>query len=98
MLEYLIRGDDGEPDLGIRSDAIAQTLTPRGCNAVPIEGWGSYRLRIDSTEVSFSDEAGSGWQVAFEGDIDEAKAATIVEVIARQLSEFTGRPVAVVPL
>ena len=79
-------------------EVLAQTLTPRGWNAVPIEGPGSYRLRIDSTEVSFSDEAGFGWQVAFEGDIDEVTAATIVEVIARQLIEFTGRPLAVVPL
>jgi hypothetical protein len=93
--EYLISGDDGEHDLGIHVDLYDRTLSPVGWQSERIPGWGTYRLRIGSTDLIFSDEPGFGWQVVFDGDISETDADAIAAVIAGQLGIATGRPVQV---
>ena len=95
--EFLICQDDGGDWLVIPVDSYDRAFLPTGWTAERIDGWGNFRLRLGSTEVSFSDEI-AGWQVVFEGDISETEATAIVAAIARQVKDVTGRPTRVYPI
>jgi hypothetical protein len=93
MIEYLIRATD-EAEFAVEFLPRArfdQVLMPHGFDAVPIDGWGDYRIRIDDVEIAFSAED-PGWQVSFEGEIEPTRAMEIAQTISTQLERESRRP------
>src|SRR5712691_4184476 len=97
MTEYLIRGDDDEPDLGLPETDERLALTLPGLDSTLSGGQGAYMLRVASVELEISDEPGFGWQVVLTAGTPDM-AGPVLEVIAWQIGERVGRPVRVVPL
>lgn len=97
MSEWLIRGDDGEPDLGV-SDADARvTLLGTGSDTELTGGPGAYSLRAADVVLEITDEPGFGWQVAQASGSREA-ASQLLDLIAANVSARLRRPVRVVDL
>ena len=92
MIEFLIRRTDGE-----WFDNAWSACNPKSfpCELVP--GWGNHRIRVLGVEVSISDEE-PGYQVSFDGEIDEATARRIVEEMRENLEAATGQKGRVVEL
>jgi hypothetical protein len=98
MIEYLIRGDDDEADLGLTDADAREALKPvdRPSELTGDAGW--YQLRIGAMTLELSDEAGFGWQVSVEGATHPDDADAIVDVIASQIGARLRRPTRVVRL
>jgi hypothetical protein len=98
MREYLIQAaDEGELWPASHRDRNDAVLRPRGWDAKEIDGWGDYRMLVEGVEVAFSGEL-AGWQVSIEGDMDSERADLLVDTIAAQVAQETGRPTKVVAL
>lgn len=62
MLEYLIRADDGEPDLGVSMKQLAASFTPPGFAPVVLEAViRGDPIALGDAELSVADEPGFGW-------------------------------------
>lgn len=87
MIEYLIKRMDGaDPgDWPIHKDRYPDVLRPNTLPSRRISGWGNHRIEVAGVEVSFSWEP-VGFQVAFEGEIDQEMAARIVTEVGDNLS------------
>ena len=94
--EYLLRAEDGD-FLLISPAEYGEALHPAGVACHPVDGWGDYRFRCGEAEVAVSFED-PGLQLALEGELDESAADEVVQVIARRLTDDTGRGILVVPL
>ena len=92
MLEFLIRRTDGE-----WFDNAFSACNPKTFEYEVIPGWGNHRIRVLGVEVSISDED-PGFQVSFEGEIDEKIARQIVEEMRENLEAATGQKGRVVEL
>ena len=88
-MEFLIKRTDGEW-FDLHRNDYAKTLRPRTLPSEVVEGWGDHRIRVAGVEVSFAYEL-PGFQVAFEGDIDEATARQIVDEVLMNIAEVTGQ-------
>ena len=97
MLEFMIRRDDGQW-FDFHYDQVPDMLHPTTFDFAVVEGWGTHRIRIADTDISFSDED-PGFQVCFEGDgIDPDTAARIVAEVAANVTAVTGQASRVVPI
>ena len=97
MLEFMIRRDDGQW-FDFHYDQVPDMLHPTTFDFTVVEGWGTHRIRIADTDISFSDED-PGFQVCFEGDgIDPDTAARIVAEVAANVTAVTGQASRVVPI
>ena len=97
MIEFLIRRDDGQW-FDFHYDQIPEMLHPSTFDFSVVDGWGTHRIRIGDTDISFSDED-PGFQVCFEGDcIEEATAAKIVAAVAANITSGTAQSHRIVPL
>jgi hypothetical protein len=86
MIEFLIRRTDGE-----WFDNAWSACNPKSVPYELIPGWGSHRIRVlGGVEVSVSDEE-PGYQICFDGDIDEATARKIVDEMLENLVAATGQ-------
>jgi len=85
MREFLIRRTDGE-----WFDAGWTACNPKSFPYEVIPGWGNHRIRVLGVEVSISDEE-PGYQVSFDGEIDEAVARQIVDEMRENLEAATGQ-------
>ena len=87
MIEFVIERADrfDASDWPIHKDDIADVLHPNTRPWVVAEGWGHHRISVAGIEVAFSWEP-VGWQVSFEGDIEQDTAAAIVAEIAQNLA------------
>ena len=92
MREFIIRRTDGE-----WFDNEWSACNPKSFPYEVIDGWGNHRLRVLGVEVSVSDEI-VGYQVHFDGEIDEATARQIVEEMRENLEAATGQRGEVVEL
>lgn len=87
MIEHLIRTCDGDWFNLHRKD-FEVVLKPRSFASRPVSGWGDHRIVCENVEISFSYED-PGFQVAFEGDIEEDLAKQIVEEIRESIETAT---------
>jgi hypothetical protein len=92
MIEFLIRRTDGE-----WFDNAWSACNPKSFAYEVIPGWGNHRIRVLGVEVSISDEI-VGYQVHFDGDVNEAAARQIVEEMRENLEAATGQRGEVVEL
>lgn len=72
VIEYLIRTVEGHELPPTQGRDLADMLLPAGFNCEQIDGWGDFRMRCGTTEVSSSAED-PGWQVSFEGTMAEPR-------------------------
>lgn len=70
---------------------------PSGWDCEPVEGWGDFRFKCGTMEVSVAGEE-PGWKVVFEGDYRDDEVERMIQVIAQQIEAATGNRVVVVPL
>ena len=87
MIEYLIKRADGEDhgDWPVHKDRYPDILRPNTTPPESVADWGDHRIKVADMEVSFSWEQ-VGFQVAFEGELDQETAARIVNEIADNLA------------
>ena len=97
MIEYIIRIASNHEWPAVHRTRLSEVMVPVGSRWEAIEGWGDFRMRLDETEVSFSGEVG-GWQVAFEGPLDEEKAQRTIEIVTAQIQTEVGEPLELVRL
>ena len=95
MYEYLLRACNSRHIWGHAFDVHPSdwpnAFHPKSLPFEVIEGWGNLRLKIEGSEISFSDEV-AGIQIAFEDtDLDADRAEFIVEEIRRQAEYFSGQ-------
>jgi hypothetical protein len=97
MIEFLIkRADDAWWDFpyGRR----AEVLRPHSIPSKPVQGWGTHRISVEGTEVSFSAEE-PGIQVSFEtGSLDATRARQIVDDICINIEAQLGQKTRVIEL
>jgi len=97
MVEFLIRRDDGEW-FEFPFDRYPEVLRPLTIASRQVEGWGSHRIEVEGSEISFSDED-PGFQVSFEtGSLGVERAREIVDDICRSIETNTGQKTRVVEL
>lgn len=87
MIECVIKRIDGEDhgDWPIHKDRYPDILRPNSMPSESVEGWGAHRIAVAGGEVSFSWEP-VGFQVSFEGDLDQETAAKIVKEVTDNLA------------
>ena len=97
MIEFLIKRDDDEW-WDFSYERRAEIFRPQSIPSRPVEGWGTHRIEVEGTEVSFSDEE-PGIQVSFETDsFDATRARQIVDDICRNIETQLGQKTRVIEL
>jgi hypothetical protein len=86
VIEYLIRAVEGHELPPTQHSLLADMLLPAGFGCEQADGWGDFRLRCGTTEVSFSAED-PGWQVSFEGPMAEPECERLVVMVTRQIEQ-----------
>ena len=88
MIEYLIRTVEGHELPPTQGRDLADMLLPAGFNCEQTDGWGDFRMRCDTTEVSFFAED-PGWQVSFKGTMAEPDCERMVIMTTQQIEQVT---------
>jgi hypothetical protein len=98
-LQFVIQRVDGDPsDIQLSGVDFASVLRPTSTASHPIKGWGSHRLVVEGSEVSFSEEP-VGFLVVFEtGPVPMPRARSIVDEIAANISAHLGVQTSVVEI
>jgi len=91
MLEFLIRTTETHEWPAFHRDNLVDVFAAPGSGCSPIEGWGDFRVRLGDTEISFSGEE-VGWQVAFEGTVDQERATQLMAEFTSRVSSAAGEP------
>lgn len=86
MIEYLIKRIDGADhgDWPIHRDRYPAILRPNTIPSEVVSGRGDHRIAVAGSEAGFSWEP-AGFQVSFEGDLNQETAAQIVHEVAGNL-------------
>ena len=96
MREYLIWAADGSGWIPIHKTRLHEVMLPQGWNAKRVQGWGDFRMVVDGVTISFSGEE-PGWQVTFEeGEMEAARADSLLEQLRSQVEVASGVPAQVV--
>jgi len=96
MCEYVLRAreEDAVDDfrgLGVPYEDWRKAFRPANTPSEVIDGWGNLRLRIEDSDVSFSDEF-VGIQIVFEDTgMSDDRVDAIAEEIRQQAESYTGR-------
>lgn len=91
MFEFLIRTAETHDWPGLPSSRFAEVFLPAGFDCEEIDGWGEFRIRCGTTEISFAGEP-VGWLVTFEGPMPETDCERLVITLTRQVEQAAGEP------
>ncbi len=86
MKEFLIQREDKDFCI-FHVNKFGEVLHPNSIKSEKIEGWGDYRIKVDSSEISFSFEE-FGIQISFEIDeMNNEKAEIIISEICQNVEK-----------